>query len=146
MLLERREDFFRSFRELQREIDRIFDDFFRMGPRETGGRFVPDVDIYETENDLVIELDVPGLKKDDIKISVQDGILVISGEKRIERDEKKKNYMIVERCFGKFERAFNLPDYVDAEKIKAKYENGVLMINIPKKEGKKKKVIDVKIE
>ena len=117
-----------------------------MGPRETGGRFVPDVDIYETENDLVIELDVPGLKKDDIKISVQDGILVISGEKKIERDEKKKNYMIVERCFGKFERAFNLPDYVDAEKIKAKYENGVLVINIPKKEEKKKKVIDVKIE
>ncbi|RKX48314.1 MAG: Hsp20/alpha crystallin family protein, partial [Thermotogae bacterium] len=73
MLLERREDFFRPFRELQKEIDRIFDDFFRMGPRETGGRFVPDVDIYETENDLIIELDVPGLKKDDIKITVQDG-------------------------------------------------------------------------
>ncbi|HIP92155.1 MAG TPA: Hsp20/alpha crystallin family protein [Thermotoga sp.] len=146
MLLERREDFFRPFRELQREIDRIFDDFFRVGPREVSGRFIPDVDIYETENSLVIEMEAPGLKKEDIKITVEDGILVISGEKKVERDEKKKNYMVVERCFGKFERAFNLPDYVDPEKIKAKYENGVLTITMPKKEEKKKKTIDVKIE
>lgn len=146
MLLERREDFFRPFRELQREIDRIFDDFFRVGPREVSGRFIPDVDIYETENSLVIEMEAPGLKKEDIKITVEDGILVISGEKKIERDEKKKNYMVVERCFGKFERAFNLPDYVDSEKIKAKYEDGILTITIPKKEEKKKKTIDVKIE
>ncbi len=148
MLIERRDDFFRPFRDLQREIDRIFDEFFRGGvpSKREGFAFVPAVDIYETPDSLVIEVEAPGMSKDEIKITVEDGVLRISGEKKMEREEKDKNYYLVERGFGKFERAFRLPDYVEAENIKAKYENGVLVITVPKKEEKKSKVIDVEIE
>ncbi len=147
MLIERRDDFFRPFRDLQREIDRIFDEFFRGGiaPRREVG-FIPAVDIYETPDSVVIEVEAPGMKKDEIKITIEDGVLRISGEKKIEREEKDKNYFVIERSYGTFERAFRLPDYVDPEKIKAKYENGILTITLPKKEEKKAKVIDVEIE
>ncbi len=148
MLIERRDDFFRPFRDLQREIDKIFDEFFRGGVpmRREGFTFVPAVDIYETPDSIVIEVEAPGMSKDEVKITVEDGILRISGEKKVEREEKDKNYVLIERGVGKFERAFRLPDYVETEKIKAKYDNGVLTISIPKKEEKKSKVIDVEIE
>ena len=114
--------------------------------RREGFTFVPAVDIYETPDSIVIEVEAPGMSKDEVKITVEDGILRISGEKKVEREEKDKNYVLIERGVGKFERAFRLPDYVETEKIKAKYDNGVLTISIPKKEEKKSKVIDVEIE
>ncbi len=144
MLIERRDDFFRPLRELQREIDRLFDGFFRGGRSETG--YYPAVDIYETNDAVMIEVEVPGMSKDDIKITVEDNVLRIHGEKKLEREEKDRNYYVVERSYGTFERAFRLPDYVDSEKIKAKFENGVLTITLPKREEEKKKVIDVQIE
>jgi HSP20 family protein len=144
MLIERRDDFFNPLRELQREIDRLFDGFFR-GTR-TEGAFYPAVDVYETKDSVVVEVEVPGMKKDDIKITIEDDVLRIHGEKKVEREEKDRNYYVVERSYGTFERTFRLPDYVDPEKIKAKFDKGVLTITIPKKEEEKKKVIDVKIE
>jgi len=144
MLIERRDDFFTPLRELQREIDRVFDDFLR-GSRQDAD-FFPAVDVYETSDSVVVEVEVPGMKKDDIKITVEDNILRIRGEKKLERENKDKNYHVVERSYGTFERAFRLPDYVDMEKIKAKFENGILTITLPKKEEEKKRVIDVKIE
>jgi HSP20 family protein len=144
MLIERRDDFFSPLRELQREIDRLFDGFFR-GVRAEGA-FYPAVDVYETKDSVVVEVEVPGMKKDDIKITIEDDVLRIHGEKKVEREEKDRNYYVVERSYGTFERTFRLPDYVDPEKIKAKFDKGVLTITIPKKEEEKKKVIDVKIE
>jgi len=147
MLLERREDFFRPFRELQREIDRIFEEFFRSPEvKPVTEAFVPDMDVYETDGEVVVELEVPGLERKDIKITVEENVLKISGEKKLERDQKGKNYYIYERCAGKFERALRLPDYVDVEKIKAEYKNGVLTVRLPKKEERKKKVIEVEVQ
>ncbi len=144
MLIERRDDFFNPLRELQREIDRLFDGFFR-GIR-TESAFYPMVDVYETNDAVVVEVEVPGMKKEDIKITVEDNVLRISGEKKLEREQKDRSYYVVERSYGTFERAFRLPEYVEPEKIKAKFENGILTITIPKKEEEKKKVIDVEIE
>jgi HSP20 family protein len=145
MLLGRREDIFRPFRELQREIDRLFDDFFRTEVRPVKEFFAPDMDVYETDNEVVIEVEIPGIDRKDVKITVEENILKISGEKKVEREQKGKNYYYVERSAGKFERAIKLPDYVDAEKIKAEYKNGVLTIRVPKKEERKSKVIEVEV-
>jgi len=146
MLLDiRREDFFRPFRELQREIDRLFDDFFRTERRERTS-FLPDVDIYEDDNKIYVEVEVPGMNKEDVKVKVEDNVLTIFGEKKQEKESRKHNYHVVERSYGTFQRSFALPDYVDTEKIKASYDKGVLKIEVPKKESAKPKVIDVKIE
>lgn len=148
MLLERREDFFRPFRELQREIDRLFEDFFAPSVRRRSEvfSFTPDIDVYETDKELVIEAEVPGMDKKDITVKIEDNVLKISGEKKLEREHKDRNYRVYERSYGKFERCLALPDYVDTEKIKAKYENGVLTVTIPKREEVRAKVVDVKIE
>lgn len=147
MLLERREDFMKPFRELQREIDRLFEDFFTpMTRRSTAYSYLPDIDVYETDDSVVVEVEVPGMDKKDFQVKVEDGILRITGEKKLEREKENRNYKVVERCYGKFERSLSLPDYVDPDKIKAKYENGVLTISLPKREEKKAKVVDVKID
>ncbi|MFN6991978.1 MAG: Hsp20/alpha crystallin family protein, partial [Fervidobacterium sp.] len=114
-----RKDYFEPFMELQKEIDRLFGEF--MKPLKSDFEFYPKVDAYETEDKVVLELEVPGVNKEDLKISVEDGVLRIVGEKKTERDEKGRNYRIVERSFGKFERAFIIPDYVDMKSITAKY-------------------------
>lgn len=139
-----RRNFFDPFVELQREIDKLFEDF--ISPTRKDYAFVPRVDAYETENDLIIEAELPGLKKEDVKITIEDGVLTIKGERKFNREDKKKDYRIVERIEGRFERSFTLPEYVDLEKIKAKFEDGVLKIEIPKKEEKARKVIDIKVE
>ncbi|MGJ8455779.1 Hsp20/alpha crystallin family protein [Pseudothermotoga sp. U03pept] len=147
MLLERREDFMKPFRELQREIDRIFEDFFTPVTRKsTVYSYLPDIDVYETNDSVVIEVEVPGMDKKDFEVKVEDGLLRISGEKKLEREKENRNYKVVERCYGKFERTLSLPEYVEADKVKAKYEDGVLTITLPKKEDKKAKVVDVKVE
>lgn len=147
MLLERREDFMKPLRELQREVDRIFEDFFTpVTRRGMAYSYLPDTDVYETEDSIVVEVEVPGMDKKDFEVKVEDGILRITGEKKLEREKEKRNYRVVERCYGKFERTLSLPDYVDTDKIKAKYENGVLTISLPKREEKKAKVVDVKVE
>ncbi|PLV59111.1 Hsp20/alpha crystallin family protein [Thermotoga sp. KOL6] len=146
MLLGRREDIFKPFRELQREIDRLFEDFFRSDLRPAAEAFAPDMDVYETDDEVVVEVEIPGIDRKDVKITVEENILKISGEKKVEREQKGKNYYFVERSAGKFERAIRLPDYVDVEKIKAEYKNGVLTIRIPKKEERKKRVIEVEVQ
>ncbi len=147
MLLERREDFFRPFRQLQREIDRIFEDFLLPETRRSFSfGFVPEIDVYETDDAITIEVEAPGMDKKDFKVQVEDGVLRICGEKKLEREKSDRNYHVVERSYGRFERAVRLPDYVDADKVKAKYENGVLTLTLPKKEEKKAKVVDVEIE
>lgn len=139
-----RRNYFDPFVELQKEIDKLFEDFISPSRREYA--FVPRVDAYETEKELIIEAELPGLKKDDVKITIEDGVLSIKGERKFNREDKKKDYKLIERVEGKFERAFSLPEYVELEKIRAKFGDGILKIEIPKKEEKAKKVIDIKVE
>jgi HSP20 family protein len=114
---------------LRREIDRLFDDTFA----RDGSSFTPAVDIKENDNEIRLELELAGLKPEDVEISAENGVLSIRGEKRAERKEgDETRYQVVERTYGTFMRTFQLPQGVDEEQIKADFENGVLTIHIPK--------------
>lgn len=131
-----------NMRSLQREIDRVFDSFFPTRRTEeseesTKAVWAPRVDLSETDNHYRIELDVPGMTRDDINISYQDNQLTVSGERREESTEEDSEYVRVERSFGHFYRSFRLPKTVDAEDIEAAYNNGVLTIDVPKAEESK---------
>ena len=132
------------------ELSRFFDDFFgeRLPARQSkeGASWIPRVDISENDDEIIVHADIPGMEKDNIKITLTDNVLSISGEKKIERDEKKANYHRVERVFGSFQRSFYIPTNVDASKISASYKNGVLEVKLPKKEEAKPKEIPVKVE
>ena len=121
------------------------DDFFRgFGFENTGGSvWRPNVDVSENETSYELLAELPGMKKEDVKITVENGYLTLSGERKYEDEKKDKNVHIRERAYGKFERSFKLPEEVKSESIKAKYENGVLRIEIPKAEKVKPKEIAV---
>jgi HSP20 family protein len=106
----------------------------------------PSVDIVETDEAYELKAEIPGLKKEDIQVSLEDGLLTIRGEKKEETETRKKNYHTVERVFGKFERSFRLPENARGDSIHARYDNGVLSIDIPKAEEAKPKQIAVAVE
>jgi HSP20 family protein len=121
---------------LQSEVNRIFDTFF--GGNDTRARrWVPAMDLVETEDHLVLRADLPGLEKDDVNVEVKDGVLTISGERRAEHEEKSEGFHRVERAFGSFSRSLSLPDGIDAEKVAADFDKGVLEVRIPKPEERK---------
>ena len=144
-----REPFALSTR-LNRLMDELFADFdrslfFDWTPFETFGR----TDIYEKDGKLVYETELPGVKKDDIEIKVEDGRLIISGE--VKRDERieRENYFRIGRHYGKFQRCFPLPEQIeDPKKIKATFEDGILRVTVPLRESlkKKEKTIEIKVE
>jgi HSP20 family protein len=103
----------------------------------------PQVDVAESETGYEVVVEVPGLSKNDINISVEDGYLTISGERKQEEKTDKKNYHRIERYYGKFERSFHLPEEVKADEIKANYKNGVLKVEIPKTEKQLPKQIAI---
>ena len=103
----------------------------------------PAVDITENKDNYEIKAELPGMKKDDIKISFEDDVLTLSGERKSEKDEKDKNFHRIERRYGKFQRSFYLPKNVKADDIKAQYKDGVLMVKIPKSEEAKPKEIAI---
>jgi HSP20 family protein len=153
------------FGPLQREIDRLFDDFTRsltlIGPQgqqtsaqgqqaQQGGQSLPSLlprmDVSETDKEITITLEMPGLERKDIDISIDDDVLTIRGEKKVEREEgdEKKNYHVSERGYGVFYRAIQLPPGVDPKSIQATTSNGVLKISIPKPARWETQKIEVK--
>jgi len=141
------------FDELHRQMDALVNSFFSGAelPWFAMGRgdektFYPTFEIAETDKEYHVSAELPGLTEKDIEINLEDNILTIKGEKKEEKDEKKKNYHLYERRYGLFNRSFTLPENVDQEKINANIKNGVLEILIPKKEIQKKtaKKIEVK--
>jgi len=104
----------------------------------------PSVDIFETENELVLKADLPEVKAEEIEVRVEDSTLTIKGERKFERDETTRGYHRIERSYGAFERSFTVPTSVDPEKVAAEYKNGVLTVKLPKKEAAKPR--QVKIE
>lgn len=118
-------------------IDRVFDDVFRDVMPTFNTAFNPNamrVDISEDERNIYIEAEMAGLKKEDVKVSIEDNVLTIRGERKQENEEKKKNYHRVERVYGSFSRAFTLGENIDKDNIEAKYEDGVLYLTLPKVE------------
>ena len=149
MALVRRQPF-EDLMDMRDELGRFFDEFFgeRLPARRGEGNpsWAPRVDISENDEEIILKADTPGMSKDDIKITLNDNVLSVSGEKKIERDEKKENYHRIERVFGSFHRSFYIPTNVDSEKISASYKDGVLEVRLPKKEEAKPKEIPVKVE
>jgi HSP20 family protein len=107
--------------------------------------WAPLVDITEDEKEYVIKADLPDVKKEDVKISVQDGVLAISGERKYEKEEKGKKYHRVERSYGSFERIFSVPADAEEEKVSAQFKDGVLMVHLPKGETAKPKRLEIKV-
>lgn len=110
------------------------------------GSWSPSVDIYESENSIVITAEVPGINEKDIDLTIDRNLLTIKGERKFENEVNKENYHRVERTYGSFSRSFQLPSSVDTTKVKAEQKNGVLTINLPKKEEEKPKKISIKID
>ena len=132
---------------LRREVDRLWEDFFGLkgwGLRPWEGEWAPAMDVSETADKVVAKAEVPGIDPKDLNISLTGDVLTIKGEKKSEREETKENYHLVERSYGSFSRSLTLPAAVDADKIDAKYEKGVLTITCPKKEVVKPKAIQIK--
>jgi HSP20 family protein len=135
------------FVSLQREIDRLFDDFTRGFPAFAGSAasaLMPSMDVSETDNEIEITAELPGLEEKDVQINLSDNLLTIRGEKRAEKEQKDKNYRLVERSYGSFERTLELPDGVNPDTIKANIAKGVLKVTIPKPAPAQAKKIEVK--
>ena len=148
-----REENYNPFEVLQNEVDRVFGDFNQRLPLVSdvwlkNGRngLTPRVDISETDNAIHVTAELPGVEEKDIDVSVDNSGLTIKAEKKAEKEDKNKNYHLVERTYGMFQRTIPLPYEIDADKVDAKFEKGVLTINMPKPAEVKTKKRKVKIQ
>lgn len=134
--------------DFRRELDRVFDDFWAspaLSARggEMGGSWFPSADVEEEADHYMLSLEIPGMRKDDLNIEVIDNQIVVSGERKQEESRKSKGSVYSERRFGRFQRSFALPTHVDAGKIEAQYQDGVLKLYVPKSESAKPRQIKV---
>ena len=137
---------FRGVTTLQEQINRMFNDGFnRTGEQSSLSTWAPAVDIYETEQELVVKADLPDIDPKDLDIRVENNLLTIRGERKFEKKVSEEDYLRVERSFGSFARSFTLANTVDTDAIKAEYQNGVLTLSIPKREEAKPKQIKVNV-
>jgi HSP20 family protein len=142
--IRRRGDVFSELSRMQEEMNRYFDDFFgeqRRGLAE--GAWLPAVDVSETDSEMVVRAELPGMTQDDIEVNLQDNVLTLKGEKKQEKKEEKENYHRVERSYGSFSRSFTLPAGVNQDEVKATFKDGVLEIAMPKTEEAKPKKIAI---
>jgi HSP20 family protein len=143
-------DPFKELDEMQRRLTTMFG---RAPLRKNGEKkeamtvaeWAPLVDISEDEKEYLIKAELPEVKKEDVKVSVQEGVLTISGERKSEKEEKSKKFHRVEWAYGSFERSFTLPEDADADKVAGDFKDGVLKVHVPKSEKAKPKKIDVKV-
>lgn len=125
-------------------LNRMFTDFY--GEAFTGG-WVPPVDIFETnEHELVLKAELPEMKREDISLTFEGGVLTLKGERKFEQEAKRDDFQRVERRYGTFSRSFTLPNTVDASRISASYKDGVLTVRLPQREEAKPKQIAVTVE
>ncbi len=140
------------FLALHREIDRVFDEFRRGAPWPTlrlydgGARFAPAMDVFETDKAIEIDAELPGMTEKDIDVSVVDNVLTVKGEKKAEKEEKEADYHMIERSYGAFTRSLTLPFEVNAAKVEAKFDKGVLKITLPKSPEVTAKTHKIKIK
>ena len=138
-------DPWREMVELQRSINQLFNTGRTAGDDVALSAWTPAVDIFESENDYVIKLELPEVGRDDVKVNLHDQTLTISGERKIENEDKRDGYHRIERSYGQFYRSFTLPPNVNAESINAQFKDGVLRLTLPKREEAKPKQIEVKV-
>ena len=143
---------FDPFTTLQREIDRLFDDFTQGWPAMTRGwptmartpELMPSMDVAETDKEIEITAELPGLEEKDVQVNVADNVLTIKGEKKSEKEEKDKNYRMFERSYGSFSRTLDLPAGINPDSIKASLSNGVLKVTVPRPAPAQVKKVEVK--
>ena len=144
--MNRWEQPFRGATTLQEQFNRLFGDVLgRTGEESNLTPWVPAVDIYETEHELVLKADLPDVNPQDLDIHVENNILTVRGERKFENQVNEENYLRLERAYGSFSRTFSLANSVKSEAIKADYQNGVLTLSIPKREEAKPKQIKVNV-
>jgi len=140
-------DPFREVASLQTRMNSLFQDFTRTQggeselPTTTG--FVPPVDVYEDEHKIVLKLEVPGIKQDDLDVRIENNALTVRGERKFEKEEKEENFHRIERRYGTFFRAFTLPTTVNTESVKANYDSGILKLELDKRAEAKPKQIKI---
>lgn len=145
-----RRDPFKDMEEAQSRLAR----FFGLSPARAGegGReamivaeWSPSVDIIEDDKEWLLKADLPEVKKEDVKVTVENGVLTITGERKFEKEEKDRKYHRVERSYGNFLRSFALPDAADGTKVNAEFKDGVLKVHLPKSEKARPKTVEVKV-
>jgi len=136
------------------ELQSRFSKLFGLTPARAGNggqelmtvtEWAPSVDITEDDKEYVVKADLPEVKKEDVKVTVENGVLTITGERKFEKEEKGKKYHRIERSYGNFLRSFTLPDGSDGAKINAEFKDGVLQVHLPKTEKAKAKAVEVKV-
>jgi HSP20 family protein len=133
---------------LNRRLHNLLDDDFFRFPAffsDEEKMWAPVVDIYEDEKEIVLKAELPEVDPKDVDIKLEDGYLILKGERKFDKEVKKENFYRLERSYGSFKRQFNLPSYVDKDKVKASYKDGVLKIQLPKKEEAKSTKVDIKV-
>ncbi|HEX8198353.1 MAG TPA: Hsp20/alpha crystallin family protein [Pyrinomonadaceae bacterium] len=141
-----RYDPFRDIRGLQDEMNRLFSSTFSRGDGDqmTRGAWNPSVDIFENQDQIVLEAELPGLKPENVEISIENNVLTLHGERRFEKKDEGDNFHRVERSYGSFTRSFTLPPTVSSENCNAEFENGVLRVTLAKREEAKARKIEIK--
>ncbi|HVB28475.1 MAG TPA: Hsp20/alpha crystallin family protein [Terriglobia bacterium] len=140
---------FRDVVTTQDRFNRIFSETLAraFGNEEPSSRaWMPPVDIYETDDNLVLKAELPGINPNDVEVRVEDNTLYLKGERKVEKEAKEENLHRVERSYGAFSRTFALPGSIDADKVEAKYKDGVLTLTMPKREEAKPKTIKISIQ
>ena len=138
----------RELTSLQSEMNRLFNTFFDTptpGNGGTGRRWIPAMDLVESDDHFVLKADLPGLAEDDVAIEVEDNVLTVSGERKAEHEDKREGYVRVERSYGSFRRSLTLPEGVDPEAVEASFDKGVLEVRIPKPEERKPHRVAIKV-
>lgn len=138
------------FRPLQQRLNRMFEEAFIPFAFPTGENlaittWAPSCDIYETNNEIVLKAELPGVKKEDLKVNLENNILTITGERKFEEETKRENYHRIEQSYGEFLRSFRLPTGIDAKMIAAEFKDGMLRVTLPKAEEAKPKAVEVKV-
>jgi len=143
-------DPFRNVSTLQDRINRMFDEAFTRSKEfdddASMGAWRPDVDIYDTDDALIVKAELAGVPKENVTVDVKDNILTIKGERSVDNEVKEENYYRRERSFGSFQRSFTLPAAINPDDIKAVYKDGILEIEIPKPEEKKPKQVTIDVK
>jgi HSP20 family protein len=140
------------FKEMEDVQNRLAKFFGTAPARSTGGQelmtlaeWAPSVDISEDDKEWLVKTDLPEVKKEDVKVTVENGVLTISGERKIEKEEKDKKYHRIERSYGNFLRSFTLPEGADGTKVSAEFKHGVLEVHLPKTKKAKAQAVEVKV-
>ncbi len=140
----------RELTSLQSEMNRLFSTFFDTPTHGAGNgtalrRWIPAMDLVETDEHFVLRADLPGLSEDDVSIELEDNVLTISGERKAEHEDRKEGYYRVERAYGNFARSLTLPEGVDADAVSASFDRGVLEVRIPKPEERKPRKVAISV-